>query len=196
MINNITTFVPIKKFIPKEMCLEIIKSAITQGHFDYARVGSDTAGRMDHSVRKTELYFYRDPNFEKFVFETVQSVNEKYWNFEIDHIEILQMGVYNEGCFYNWHQDNFNIGDGPIRKLSFSIFLNSGDDFSGGELELETWQVDHDRNNPFTSNKIKSPKVPGTLIVFPSYARHRVLPVTKGVRYSLVGWVCGKNNFR
>ena len=31
----------------------------------------------------------------------------------------------------------------------------------------------------------------GTIIIFPSFIRHRVTPVTKGVRKSLVVWVDG-----
>ena len=31
----------------------------------------------------------------------------------------------------------------------------------------------------------------GTLVLFPSYTLHEVKPVTKGVRYSLVGWYEG-----
>ena len=31
----------------------------------------------------------------------------------------------------------------------------------------------------------------GTIIVFPSFIRHRVNPVTKGIRYSLVNWFEG-----
>lgn len=202
MINDDTTFVPIKKFISKEDCLTIIKSSITEGRFDYATVGVDNDKKMDTSIRKTELYFHKNTEFENDIMETVQNVNKKHWNFEIDKIEVLQMGVYNEGCFYGWHQDNFSIASGaPPRKLSFSLLLNSGDEFSGGELEIETLKgslqfSSATNDNPFTSFKIKSPKVPGTLIVFPSYVRHRVLPVTRGVRYSLVGWVLGKNNFR
>ena len=41
-------------------------------------------------------------------------------------------------------------------------------------------------NNKHTHNKT------GTVIVFPSYQVHRVRPVTKGVRYSLVVWFCGE----
>ena len=32
----------------------------------------------------------------------------------------------------------------------------------------------------------------GSLVVFPSYYRHRVTPVTKGTRYSLVVWNLGQ----
>ena len=34
-------------------------------------------------------------------------------------------------------------------------------------------------------------KKKGTLLIFPSYLRHRVLPVTSGVRRSLVAWFWG-----
>ena len=32
----------------------------------------------------------------------------------------------------------------------------------------------------------------GSVIVFPSFVWHRVTPVTKGTRYSLVLWTCGQ----
>jgi len=35
-------------------------------------------------------------------------------------------------------------------------------------------------------------KTQGTLILFPSYVLHEVMPVTKGTRNSLVTWVTGK----
>ena len=32
----------------------------------------------------------------------------------------------------------------------------------------------------------------GDIVVFPSYLMHRVTPVTRGERYSLVAWACGE----
>ena len=32
----------------------------------------------------------------------------------------------------------------------------------------------------------------GSVIVFPSFIEHRVTPVTKGIRYSLVAWFVGQ----
>ena len=32
----------------------------------------------------------------------------------------------------------------------------------------------------------------GSIIVFPSFIFHRVTPVTKGIRYSLVNWNVGQ----
>ena len=58
-----------------------------------------------------------------------------------------------------------------------TIVLN--DNYEGGEFEffLETHLI-----------KEKT----GTVIVFPSYMVHRVNPITKGTRYSLVAWFVGE----
>jgi predicted 2-oxoglutarate/Fe(II)-dependent dioxygenase YbiX len=69
----------------------------------------------------------------------------------------------------------------PQRVLSCLAYLN--DDYEGGELIFNT--VRDVEGYPI---RLK-PKV-GELIIFPSDIRfmHEVLPVTKGRRYSMVGW--------
>jgi PKHD-type hydroxylase len=58
-----------------------------------------------------------------------------------------------------------------------SVFLNS--DFEGGNFEIG-------------GEHIKTPRCEeGSIIVFPSYTPHRVTPVTKGIRYSVVTWFVG-----
>ena len=37
----------------------------------------------------------------------------------------------------------------------------------------------------------KEIKQKGTIIIFPSFVKHKVAPITKGERNSLVGWVLG-----
>ena len=64
-----------------------------------------------------------------------------------------------------------------IRKLSFTVLLN--DDFEGGEFEIHTTQK--------TVLELKKKDV----VVFHADTPHRVKPVTKGTRHSLVGWIQG-----
>ena len=99
---------------------------------------------------------------------------------------------------YDWHLD---IGTDPIRstrKLSFSILLNVGE-YKGGELEFH---LGRGYNVPDNTMKMQSVRpnqtgadALGSMILFPSYLIHRVLPVTKGIRYAIVGWMNG-NSFR
>jgi len=68
------------------------------------------------------------------------------------------------------------------RKLSVSIQL-SPDNYKGGELEIMTGSHPKDR--------FKMTKEQGSIIIFPSYMLHQVLPIKKGQRYSLVSWITG-----
>ena len=65
--------------------------------------------------------------------------------------------------------------------------LSDPKDFKGGDLEFYQY------NPALKDNIVKCDmlKKQGSFIVFPSYLWHRVLPVTKGTRYSLVAWNCG-----
>ena len=68
-----------------------------------------------------------------------------------------------------------------IRKLSFSMQLSGPDDYEGGNLQF---QLDN-------GECIFAPRQKGAVILFDSRLRHRVLPITKGIRKSLVGWCNG-----
>jgi len=107
------------------------------------------------------------------------------WNFQIDACEAMQLARYNKDGHFKFHQDGngftrFDNGNkfvhGKTRKLSMSIILN--DEYEGGEFEF------------FGQEQVIGKR--GTIIVFPSYMMHRVKPVTKGTRYSLVTWFCGE----
>lgn len=38
---------------------------------------------------------------------------------------------------------------------------------------------------------VKVPREKGIIIIFPSFILHRITPITKGTRKSIVGWVAG-----
>ena len=78
---------------------------------------------------------------------------------------------------------------GKIRKLSVTVSLSDEKDYSGGELEFDFRQQSPDKRNQTRECKEILPK--GSLVVFPSFVWHRVKPVKKGVRYSLVVWNLG-----
>ena len=125
---------------------------------------------------------------------------QKTWGFDLKTFEPLQYSNYNEGDYYDWHNDQHEsaYGDGLIRKLSFTVFLNNeyeGGDFEicklSGSKELPKINVTNISQKIITDEGGLQPSI-GTIIIFPSYVWHRVAPVTKGVRKSLVGWILGK----
>ena len=104
------------------------------------------------------------------------------WKYDIVAAESCQVTRYTKDGYYSWHRDGMGShnelhNDGNTRKLSMSIILNS--DFEGGDFEMR-------------GLKDKVPRLEeGSIIVFPSFMDHRVVPITKGIRYSLVAWFLG-----
>lgn len=92
--------------------------------------------------------------------------------------EALQYTAYGPGDKFDWHID---LGPGSIsaRKLSVSILLSADADYEGGGLEF------------LNAGGDRSAIGAGTAIFFPSYMAHRVAPVTRGMRRSLVAWGYG-----
>ena len=109
----------------------------------------------------------------------VQQFNLHYdfdvWGFQ----ESMQFLEYREGGHFAWHVDAGTPGAAP-RKLSFTLQLSDPESYEGGELEI--WSAD----------RALMPRARGTLICFPSFALHRVRPVTRGLRRAIVAWATGE----
>ena len=146
-----------------------------------------TLSSTNETKRNSNVTFIDDHVILKEFLDVTKRINNNAsWNFNIDTIEPLQYGEYNKTQEYGWHVDQHNkpYSDGKVRKISFSIFLN--DDYTGGEFDLEL-------HSPSVKNRYETfSKLPlNTALFFQSDYWHRVRPVTKGVRKSLVGWVLG-----
>lgn len=118
----------------------------------------------------------------KKVEEAISTANRELWWFFLDGWrEHLQLSMYNENeqGHYEWHMD-CGSGFGSGRKVSLTVQLSDPAEYEGGDMQFLITQ------KPITLSKEQ-----GTAVVFPSYMEHRVLPVTKGKRYSLVIWVTG-----
>ena len=114
------------------------------------------------------------------VTDVIVDLNSKYFKFDLyGFIEGFQFTRYDApGGKYDQHIDRgLNTW---TRKLSFTLQLSDPKDYVGGDLEL------YYGKDPTVPNKEQ-----GFVTVFPSYVMHRVTPVTKGTRYSLVAWITG-----
>jgi PKHD-type hydroxylase len=109
------------------------------------------------------------------------TANRDFFGVDSVFTPALQFTIYRESrrSHYTWHADVFWETDQIFqRKLSMVIQLSDPSTYEGGELELDC------NVQPQQSELRKR----GSIIVFPSFLHHRVTPVTKGVRNSLVTW--------
>ena len=148
--------------------------------------------------RDSNIVWMTDPWIYKEIHPYIHAANKLAgWNFDWDFSEACQFTKYKLNQFYDWHCDSFSspyndpnnkIRHGKIRKLSVTCSLSDPKDYKGGELEFDYRNAD--KGKPVIV-KCKQIAPRGSIVVFPSHVWHRVKPVTKGIRYSLVIWNTG-----
>ncbi len=193
--------------IPEHICDDIVRyghqmqdeMAVTGGYGDPKRLDKNQLKDLKKK-RNSDIVWMSDRWIYNEIHPFVRSANvQAGWNFEWDFSESCQFTKYTKGQFYDWHCDSWNKpyirensnapDHGKIRKLSVTVTLSDPKDYKGGELEFDFRQNDPDKPNKKIKCKEILPK--GSLIVFPSFVWHRVCPVTKGERNSLVIWNLG-----
>lgn len=114
--------------------------------------------------------------------EAAERLNAESFGFDLfGFAEPVQYTVYEAPSVgYDWHLDMIASAAGLQRKLSLTVQLSDGADYEGGDLELRDG-----------AHVVQAPRGAGTVVAFPGWALHRVTPVTRGTRRSLVAWIGG-----
>lgn len=177
--DNFVQFVSLQDFL-KSDDISRIKDFWNEAVAKEAKIEK---GIINHDIRKSNVVSI-DPENEGWIYDKLGTacilVNANKYKFNILGFQSkLQLTTYNTGDFYGWHMDS-GRGRNSIRKLSITIQLSDPDEYDGGELQFLS-----------AKKEINAPKEKGTAIVFPSYVYHRVQPVIRGTRKSLVGWIAG-----
>ena len=179
----VETTVPI--FTP-EQCQMIINAGRSEPR-NTASVGNEqgiAGGKIDTKTRTSHISwipFSKMTEMYRHLELVMKQTNGNHFGFDGMQItEMAQYTEYPEGGFYDWHTDNdVNCAnEPPVRKISMTCLLSPEHEFEGGNLELM---------KEGKAAKLKQ----GHAIFFASFVRHRVAPVTKGVRRSLVMWFGG-----
>jgi len=163
--------------------VEVDKIVDLSKNFSFEK-GTTVSTQKTDEARKSQIkWLPYDNTTEWIVDKLIGQITEanQIWKFEISSIlDSIQYTEYNgDGGHYDWHMD---IGPENIshRKISAVVQLSNPSEYDGGKLQL--------KNGP---GEIDVPQGKGTVIVFPSFLLHRVTPLTKGNRKSLVFWVGG-----
>ena len=148
-------------------------------------MGRPEASGVDTKKRTTTISWIpfkeMEPMYNQ-INQFIQKANRNHFGFDdIQITEQAQFTEYPEGGFYDWHMDtDVNMKhEPPVRKISMTLLLSPENQFEGGDLELMA---------PGKRVKLKQ----GHAIIFASFLNHRVAPVTRGVRQSLVMWFGGE----
>jgi PKHD-type hydroxylase len=148
-----------------------------------------TISRFD---KKDDIYFADE------IIEKSLNINQKYFNLDLDSLFRFNLLRYTgqDKNHIDWHMDEhfgYDIPDNSsitestkFRKLTTVLMLSSHEEYEGGEFLFYDFSTAPD-NYPICSFKMDK----GEAIIFPSFALHKVNPVTSGKRNSLVAWFSG-----
>ena len=192
--------------IPSKICDDILEYgnslekqiALTGGDVKEPESLSKEELKNIQKKRKSDVVWIHDQWIYNEIHTYIHQANANAgWNFQWDFSESCQFTEYKKGQYYDWHCDSnekpYDKPDdinshGKIRKLSMTLCLTDPEEYEGGDMEFAFHDEDGDKQ-PAICKEIR-PK--GSLIVFPSFVWHRVKPVTKGIRNSLVCWNLGQ----
>tara|TARA_R100000234_G_scaffold42753_1_gene25408 strand:- start:909 stop:1493 length:585 start_codon:yes stop_codon:yes gene_type:complete len=169
-----------------EQCQMIINAGRSEPKIN-ASVGSDKGikgGVIDTKTRTSHISwipFKKMKEMYKDIEKIMKATNSNHFGFDGMQItEMAQYTEYPEGGFYEWHVDNdVNFQhEPPVRKISMTCLLSPENEFEGGDLEL-------------VKEGQRASLKQGHAIFFASFIRHRVSPVIRGNRKSLVMWFGG-----
>tara|TARA_R110000803_G_scaffold48481_1_gene100713 strand:- start:173 stop:817 length:645 start_codon:yes stop_codon:yes gene_type:complete len=210
MSNNFNYCWVFKRGLPERICDEIIQNAKLKSNEQRVAITGDFGQDRDpeknplskkekkqlNNIRKSNVIWMDDTWIYKEIHPFIANANVAAgWDYETHWSESCQFTKYSKGDFYDWHSDSWRMPyeskgfeKGKIRKLSVTVCLSDPNEFEGGDLQFDYRDQHPKKPKPIhTVNDIKK----GSIIVFPSWVWHRVTPVTKGIRNSLVIWTCG-----
>jgi PKHD-type hydroxylase len=133
-------------------------------------------------IRSCSVRWLDDEWIRSILWSFVEAANKNCFQIDVDCRSEIQFVEYKAetGDHYSWHHDVHWSGDSARdRKLSVTVQLSGADDYCGGDFEFDAVKTNAD----FRSK--------GTVLVFPSYLRHRIHPISSGTRYALVAWFFG-----
>lgn len=172
-----------ERFFSPEECDRAL-ALLQQFPLQDAMVRKDDTLKYADNIRKSRVSYLPWAREAEWIYQrlaaAVLECNKSLYNFELTgFLEGLQIAQYQAGSFFDWHQD-FGYREMSVRKLSIVAQLTEPTQYEGGDLEFFA-----------TGSTQKAVRTRGSLIIFPSFSLHRVMPLTSGARYSLVGWVSG-----
>ena len=196
-----------KSAVPPKICDDIIKHGLSKSE-TMATIGGYGNKKLSKEEsqdlklkRNSDIVWLSDPWIYRELHPYINKANKAAgWNFNWDYSEQIQFTKYKLNQYYDWHCDSWDKPydrpntpeHGKIRKISMTCQLTDSSEYKGGELEFDFRNYDPPmRDESKHLRQAKEILSKGSIIVFPSFLWHRVKPVTKGVRYSLVMWSVG-----
>jgi PKHD-type hydroxylase len=151
--------------------------------FTESTIGNSISKEVNSDIRNSKVsWWYEDHWACSVLSHYFNKSNREYWEYDLNHLDRIQITTYGPGDHYTWHCDYGTSDDERYtRKISASVLISDPSEYQGGDLTF----ID------YHGKRIAAPKQKGTMIIFDSRTPHSVSTVTEGKRISLVAWMLG-----
>lgn len=157
----------------------------------------NTAADLDYrKCMKCPIELLGQPWLYDTLWHLFRVINQR-WQFDVNSVSQAEILRYcSTGHKFDLHYDAGLLPDDggigkSVRKLSMIIQLSDSEEYEGCDFEIiEQLGGEESSRNIFEHMNEESRKK-GSVIVFPSYQRHRITPLISGERKSLVCWASG-----
>lgn len=199
-------FAYVENAIPKLVCKRIIEHSkfynAQSAQVTSWKESKKYTAETDENWRKCERKSFSKKWIYDAINPIVDNVNRSHWNFNLDFGENVEYLKYGKEGHFDWHEDQYlypwnesttkNIKlYNKIRKISISIQLTDGKKYEGGNLQIEhPTEKKGNKSLIFTLDQPEHRSI-GSMIIFPSFLRHKITKITKGTREALVVWYIG-----
>lgn len=173
--NNVCDFLLARNFITSEQVAELL---VRLDKLELTRIDNDF-------YKRSQVEIDRNKDFDN-LYDSIESLvlgyNEKFFQYDVKGFEKFKYLIYEEGDFHLVHQDQSNFYNNRFdRKISFTLQLSEPENYDGGDFQFQKIGGIY---QPI-------PRKSGCLVTYSSAIPHRVLPVTRGRRQAIVGYIYG-----
>tara|TARA_B100001996_G_scaffold277672_1_gene218205 strand:+ start:79 stop:672 length:594 start_codon:yes stop_codon:yes gene_type:complete len=183
--------------VPNFICDEIIIAYENQSSDQFRKGTLAKTGKTHLEMRRSDILFLEENWINAMLQGYIRYANNLNFLYDLsgEDKELAQLTRYTVGHHYHTHRDFGPPRDDQThtRKLSLSLQLSDSDEYDGGDIlmDMSGWT-----DNPNDSQFKSMSRSKGSVIVFDSRTPHKVTPITRGTRYSLVKWYHGDTPLR
>lgn len=183
------TIKPVYWYWPSLMSLEDIKKINKKIINNYHQLEDKNLHAVDENgidKKNTKTYIIKHKYIENYINPLLNMclrINKSHFGYDadLDNNPDVNFNIYESNIkgSYDWHVDE---SQDPYLDIKLTILINMSEkEYEGGDLLLQ-------HSNEMNAKEFKTP---GSMLMFRSFVRHKVTPVTKGTRKTLTYFLVG-----
>ena len=181
--DNFKFVVHRENFLSLSQCQKLMRYLETGQPTDSELAGNYDDDLVNKKVRDNKEVVINNEQLKNKLKMLFELSNQSIWKYNIKELEKVKILRYENGGKYKWHTD-CGSKETSTRKLTAVVQLSDETLYEGGDLEFG---ITDDTGEKYYT----APRTRGSIIIFPAFLSHRVTPITKGRRYSLITWMNG-----